>query len=106
MVRNGSFFLHFAGVPFDWEQNCETFVNFGGTRTKCGGYPDKVRGGTRTKCEKKKSISDDQARLEDVRARARPRVARLDQGSWVMGPGLGQIGPGVSGLGDGRPDSL
>ena len=100
----GVFFLNFAGVPFDWEQNCETFVNFGGhgqsaggTRTKCGGVPGQS-------AKKKKSISDDQARLEDVRARARPRVARLDQGSWVMGPGLGQIGPGVSGLGDGRPD--
>ena len=75
------------------------------------GVPGQSSGGTRAKFEgvsgqsaKKKSISDNQASLEDVRARARPRVARLDQGSWVMGPGLGQIGPGVSGLGDGRPD--
>ena len=77
----GVFFLNFAEVPFDLEQNCKTFVNFGGTRAKFGGYLGKVRGGIRTKCEKKKSISDNQASLEDVRARARPRVARLDQGS-------------------------
>ena len=45
--------MNFAGVPFDLEQNCETFVNFGGTRAKFGGYLGKVRGGIQTKCEKK-----------------------------------------------------